>query len=154
MKTNQQAMLAAMIALASDKHMNQFDKAGNPYILHTLHVMNTVESRDLEIKQIAVGHDLIEDTDTTVILLTDMGFSQRVIDGIVSMTKIPNEPYESYKQRVMANPDAVLVKMADLMHNSDMRRLKGTTQEDFDRMNKYMKFYSELKDLTERWKRV
>lgn len=152
--TNQQIMLAKMIELAATKHGNQFDKGGNPYILHVLHVMNTVESKDLEVKQIAVGHDLIEDTDVTVAMLTEMGFSERVIQGIAALTKIPNQEHFEYKQRVKSNPDAVVVKMADLLHNSDLRRLKGVTEKDFSRMNKYMEFYHELKQLTDAWKRV
>jgi hypothetical protein len=37
--------------------------------------------------------------------------------------------------------------MADLRHNSDIRRLKGITEKDIARIEKYMKFYNELKEL-------
>jgi hypothetical protein len=43
------------------------------------------------------------------------------------------------------NPDARIVKMADLRHNSDIRRLKGVTQKDITRIAKYHEFYLELK---------
>lgn len=150
---NQKQKLADMIALSAEKHQNQFDKSGEPYFLHVMTVMNTVESSDDEIRQIAVGHDLLEDTNITESILR-AHFSGRVVDGIISLTKVNGESYDEYKKKVMANPDAVIVKMADLMHNSDLRRLKGTTEKDFARMNKYMQFYTELKHLTLKWKRV
>jgi hypothetical protein len=36
------------------------------------------------------------------------------------------------------------VKMADLRHNTDIRRLKGVTEKDIIRMEKYNRFYLEL----------
>jgi hypothetical protein len=47
-------------------------------------------------------------------------------------------------EKVKANKDAVKVKMADLRHNSDIRRLKGVTDKDVARIAKYHKFYLEL----------
>ena len=50
----------------------------------------------------------------------------------------------------MSNRDSVIVKMADLRHNSDIRRLKGVTEKDIQRMVKYMNFYQELKEYREK----
>ena len=36
------------------------------------------------------------------------------------------------------------MKMADLRHNTDVRRLKGVTEKDIARIEKYHKFYVEL----------
>jgi len=44
----------------------------------------------------------------------------------------------------MSNPDAMKVKLADLTHNSDIRRLKGVTEKDIARMAKYHAFYLEI----------
>lgn len=143
--------LSNMIELATQRHNGQFDKCGQPYILHCLKVMHYTESDDLEIKAMAVGHDLIEDTfpnaASGMAFLQARGFSDRVVAGIVALTKIEGEPYESYKARVKANPDAVLVKMADLRHNSDIRRLKGIGPKDTERIAKYHQFYMELKEV-------
>lgn len=145
--TDRREQLGTMILLATNKHAGQFDKGGNPYILHTLAVMYLVDSDDLEVKMMCVGHDLIEDTETTYKELYDLGFSERVINGIRAVTKVPGETYDEYKAKVKANRDAILVKMADLKHNSDISRLKGLRQKDFDRMAKYMSFYAELNAL-------
>lgn len=147
--------LANMLVLAAQRHDGQFDKGGNPYILHPLKVMHYVRPDDEEIQCIALGHDLIEDTFGTseddvcegLRFLKALEFSQRIINGIDALTKRDGQSYEDYKARVKANPDAVLVKMADLRHNSDIRRLKGVGPEDVERIARYHAFYVELKEL-------
>ena len=63
------------------------------------------------------------------------------------MTKQRGQSYEEYKAQVKANKDAIRVKMADLTHNSDIRRIKDAGQKDFDRTMKYRAFYAELSEL-------
>lgn len=138
-------MLAKMLVIATNAHAGQFDRGGSPYILHPLKVMHYTKSQDEEIQCIALGHDVIEDTSVTYKDLRDAGISERVINGIKSLTKVPGQTYEEYKEGVFANPDAMLVKMADLRHNTDIRRLKGVTEKDIARMAKYHTFYMELK---------
>jgi (p)ppGpp synthase/HD superfamily hydrolase len=141
-------MLAKMLLIATLRHAGQFDKGGRPYILHPLKVMHYLKTDDEELQCIALGHDLIEDTFGDVmaglLFLVDEGFSERVICGIYNMTKIPGESYEDYKERVMGSEDATLVKMADLRHNSDIRRLKGIGVKDVERLKRYSEFYMEL----------
>lgn len=74
------------------------------------------------------------------------GFSKRVLDGVDAMTKRDGESLNAYMKRVMENSDAVKVKMADLRHNTDVRRLKGLTEKDFKRMETYQRFYAKLKE--------
>lgn len=135
-----------MLELAVARHMGQRDKGGMPYIWHPLKVAHYLKTTDLELMVIAIGHDLVEDTDTTYIELHDLGFSERVVQGIKSLTKVKGETYEEYKQKVKQNRDAILVKMCDLRHNTDIRRLKGVTQKDLERVQKYHQFYLELCD--------
>ena len=137
-------ILAKMLVIATNAHAGQFDKGGNPYILHPLKVMHYTKSLDEEIQCIALGHDVIEDTSVTYRDLRDAGISERVIAGIRALTKQPGQTYEEYKEGVFANPDAMIVKAADLRHNSDIRRLKGVTEKDIARIAKYMQFYSEI----------
>ena len=139
------ATLDIMIALASEKHMGQYDKGGNPYILHALKVMHYTRSEDPEIQMIAVGHDLKEDTDVTDEMLREKGFSERVIYGIDCMTKREGETQEEYEARVMSNRDTVITKQADLRHNSDIRRIKGLKAKDFQRLERYQRLYAKLK---------
>jgi len=144
---NGNEMLSRMLVLATLKHEGQYDKGGRPYILHPLKVMHYLKTDDDELNCIAIGHDIIEDTDTTYVELAMEGFSVRVIDGIRAMTKVKGETFEQYKARVKANHDAVRVKLMDLRHNTDIRRLKGVTEKDMQRTERYHKFYKELEDV-------
>ena len=138
-------MLSKMISLATEQHAGQFDKGGRPYILHPLTVMHRLRTDDEELQCIAVGHDLIEDTGLTAADLLFMGFTDRIADGIWALTKRGDLPEVEYRARIKANPDAIKVKLEDLRHNSDIRRLKGVTEKDVARMVRYHEFYLELK---------
>lgn len=137
-------MLGAMLVLATNAHAGQFDKGGNPYILHPLRVMSFLKDADEELQCIALGHDVIEDTKTTWKDLETAGMSERVITGIRALTKMPGQSYDEYKATVFASKDAMRVKMCDLRHNTDIRRLKGVTEKDIERMAKYQKFFLEI----------
>jgi len=142
---NKGEMLSKMLVLATNSHEGQYDKGGNPYILHPLKVMHYLRGeKDEELQCIALGHDLVEDTSVTFSDLREMGFSDRVVEGIRSLTKQRGESYEEYKLRVFSNEDAMRVKLADLRHNTDIRRLKGISEKDMARMAKYYKFYLEI----------
>lgn len=138
-------MLAQMLHIATTAHHGQFDRGGNPYILHPLRVMSFLKTDDEELQCIAIGHDVIEDTNTTYKDLREAGMSERVIVGIRDLTKQPGQTYDEYKEGVFANPDAMRVKMCDLRHNTDIRRLKGVTEKDIARMAKYHQFYMEIR---------
>lgn len=138
-------LLDRMLVLATNAHAGQFDRGGRPYILHPLRVMSFLKSDDEELQCIALGHDVIEDTKTTYKDLRDLGMTDRIIDGIRVLTKVPGETYDEYKERVFASEDAMRVKLCDLRHNTDVRRLKGVTEKDIARMAKYHQFYMEIR---------
>ena len=137
-------MLEKMLHLMVNAHSGQFDKGGLPYALHPLKVMHYTKSDDEELQCIALGHDIIEDTKVTYKDLVESGMSERVILGIRALTKLPGQTLEEYKEGVFSNKDAMLVKLADLRHNTDIRRLKGVTEKDIMRMAKYHQFYMEI----------
>jgi (p)ppGpp synthase/HD superfamily hydrolase len=137
-------LLGKVLVLATNAHAGQFDKGGKPYILHPLKVMHYLKSDDEELQCIALLHDVIEDTKTTWQDLRDIGCTERVIEAVSALTKMPGQSYDEYKFEVFENVDAMRVKMADLRHNTDIRRLKGVTQKDLDRLAKYNQFYIEL----------
>jgi (p)ppGpp synthase/HD superfamily hydrolase len=137
-------LLGKMLVIATNAHSGQYDRGGNPYILHPLKVMHYLKSEDEELQCIALGHDVIEDTDVSYQQLVAEGFTERIIQGIRTLTKLPGETYDEYKVRVMENVDAMKVKLADLRHNSDIRRLKGVTEKDLVRIEKYHRFYLEI----------
>lgn len=134
--------LAVAIKISSEVHVGQFDKSGQPYILHPLKVMHYLgRDADFETMCIAVLHDSIEDQPNKVTYdrLKKEGLSNRVIEGVRAVTKVPGETNDEYLNRICQNEDAIRVKLCDIRHNTDIRRLKGITEKDFNRVQKYHK---------------
>lgn len=140
---NKQAQLMRAISIANTTHYNQYDKGGNPYILHPLHLMNQLLF-DKELAAIAVLHDVIEDGYISCVDLKDIGFSERVIIALDLLTHKPEDSYEEYINNMRFNIDAIRVKRKDLEHNSDITRLKGVTPKDLKRIEKYHRAFIKL----------
>ena len=139
--------LAVAIVLAAEGFKHITDKSGEPYILHCLRVMNNLHTRDKELQIIAILHDAIEDGITTIARLHELGFSQRVIAALILLSHDKKVPYEEYIRAIATNNDARLVKLADLKDNSDITRLKGLRNKDFDRVEKSHKAYIYLSEI-------
>ena len=137
---NEQFQIA--LELAVEKHKNQTDKAGNPYILHPLHVMENVNSKEGKI--VAILHDIIEDTDVTEDYLLKIGLSKRIVDAVVALTRSEDIDYQEYIKNLSSNPLAKEVKLADLEHNMDLKRLPTWEEKDLERNRKYQIAYHYL----------
>jgi (p)ppGpp synthase/HD superfamily hydrolase len=148
----QMNMLALAISIASKAFEGKLDKGGKPYILHCLRVMNGVDQRDEDKMISAILHDLIEDTDEkseinyTFALLSEMGFSERVIRILHLLTHSPETPYQDYIKAISVDKDATEIKLRDLEDNSNIARLKSVRKKDFDRLEKYHHAYLYLND--------
>ena len=137
---NEQFQIA--LELVVEKHKNQTDKAGNPYILHPLHVMENVNSKEGKI--VAILHDIIEDTDITEDYLLKIGLSKRIVDAVVALTRSEDMDYQEYIKNLSSNPLAKEVKLADLEHNMDLKRLPTLEEKDLERNRKYQIAYHYL----------
>jgi len=131
-------ILAIAIKFASEKHVEQTDKGGKAYILHPIRMMMRLRTNDDELMAIAVLHDVVEDCKVTFDDLRSIGMTKRVIDGVKALTKQSGETYEQFIDRLSSNRDAMIVKREDLRDNSDITRLKGISDKDIARIEKYM----------------
>ena len=129
------ATLEQAISLAAKQHEGQVDKANAPYILHPLRVM--LNTPTIEHKIVAVLHDILEDTETTIEDLYQFGFQEHIIDAIVALTKKQGETRLEAAQRARQNPIARVVKLADINDNMDLSRISSPTSKDFERLNEY-----------------
>jgi GTP diphosphokinase / guanosine-3',5'-bis(diphosphate) 3'-diphosphatase len=129
--------LEKAIEIATKVHANQTDKGGNPYIQHPLRVMNAVDTTEEKI--VAVLHDSVEDSDLTLEDLTAEGFSDRIISAIGAISKRGCEKRKDYLQRVINNPIALKVKIADMTDNMDISRIPNPTEKDYERTRIYKK---------------
>lgn len=129
-------------------HAGQKDKGGQPYVLHPIRIMNKLLEKypgDYELAAIGAGHDLFEDTEVDETHLRSFGVTERVVNGIRILTKIPDEKPEVYLARIMLNWDAVRVKLEDLKHNMDILRIKRELYAgDLTRLNKYRRMHHVL----------
>ena len=132
--TNEE-LVALAKRIAIDAHADQVDKAGAPYWHHPQFVAEHVKTSAE--KAVAWLHDVVEDTDWTFEGLLAEGICPDVVEGVKAITKREGEAYETYLDRVKANPFAKAVKLADLAHNMDLSRIAQPTEKDFARIEKY-----------------
>lgn len=126
----------AMI-ICFEAHKYQKDKTGLPYVFHPFHLAEQMKDETTTI--IALLHDVIEDADITFDDLKNEGFPEEVIDALKLLTHSPYVPYMDYIAGIKNNKAATEVKLADLRHNSDMRRYDTVTERDIERQKKYLK---------------
>jgi len=131
------------ISIAIEAHEGDVDKAGSPYILHPLRVMFQMETEEEMIA--AVLHDVLEDTAISPDHLKEMGFSERVLEALDSVTKRAGETYEDFVRRTASHPIGKKVKLADLRDNMDLSRLERITDKDLERLKKYQNAFKILK---------
>jgi len=137
-------MLNKPIEIANRAHSEQVDKGGEPYILHPLRVML---SRKNELERIcAVLHDVVEDSDITFDDLRKEGFSEEVITILDCLTKHADESYDEFINRILTNETACHVKLADLCDNMDLTRIENPTEQDNERIKKYVKAAERISD--------
>ncbi len=136
--------LARAIAIAAVAHQEQFDKAGAPYILHPLRMMQQMDTDEEKI--VAILHDVVEDTDWTPELLREEGFSETVLAALERVTARDGETYEAFIARALPDPISRKVKLADLQDNMDTRRIRNLTDKDMERVRKYHQAYWRLRD--------
>ena len=140
-------MLEKAIGIALKAHQDQVDKYGRPYVLHPIRVM--ARFRDPVLQQIAILHDVVEDSAWTCKQLRAQKFSAEIIEAVDALTRRQGEPYDSLIDRAALNPLALQVKLVDLEDNMDIRRMKDITRQDGERLNRYRKAHAKLSAVKE-----
>ena len=141
--TNFDELREKAMQIAIKVHRGQLDKGGNDYINHPVRVERRCACQ--EDRLVALLHDTIEDGNIASEYLLLVGFSQEVVDAVLSVSRKRGEDYFEFIQRCKANPIGRRVKIADLKDNMDITRLKELTHKDIERLKKYHKAYNILK---------
>lgn len=139
-------MLDAAVALAVEAHSGQVDKAGAPYILHPLRVMNAVLARwnDYNLAAAAVLHDAVENSQITLTGLIAEGMSRRVVTTVGILTRQDGVTYANHIKDISASPDATAVKIEDIRDNMDITRFLELKKENASLLLRYHKAFAEL----------
>jgi (p)ppGpp synthase/HD superfamily hydrolase len=112
------------IEIATEAHRGQVDKANEPYILHSMRVMDQVDSLDEKI--VGILHDVVEkNSQWSLSRLQGEGFKSKIIEAVDAITRRAGESYENFVSRAADNPISRAVKMADLKDNIQMARRCG-----------------------------
>lgn len=140
--------ITAAFAIAAEVHATQTDKADAEYILHCFEVWRMVRKdnpNDLEAQVVAILHDVLEDfkgPKTKKLKLTEdirLKFGIRVLEALEALSHREGENYEDYIERVAKKYLSRIVKIKDLTHNMDPRRIPAyqIVDKDFARWDKY-----------------
>lgn len=146
-------MIEQAIDLAVRSHKGQVDKAGAPYILHPLRVLGAVGLVDDDIMCAAVLHDVVEDCGVTLNDLRKQGFTSRTVNLVRFLTRLEDETYDQFIDRLSRDKHASWIKVCDLRDNQNLARMgvadpRELTEAQFDRTAKY--YRAEVK-LREKW---
>lgn len=143
-----------MYALVATEFKDKSDKQGRPYFEHCFYVMRHCKLEDEDSLCIALGHDLFEDTDISIEYIKKE-FNLIIAHGIYILTHLSTDSYDEYINKILNNEfgldeedckKIIKIKMTDLEHNTHVSRLKGLTEKDFKRLEKYHKAYTLLKN--------
>lgn len=129
---------------ATGAHEGQVDKSGEPYILHPQRVASRMDRPSRAV--VAWLHDVVEDTDVTLQRIEEL-FGDGTAEAVDAITHKKGESWADYLTRVRGNEIARAVKIADLIDNSNLSRLKEVTPKDVKRQAKYNRALIYLMDV-------
>lgn len=112
------------------KHHIKLDKTGDiPYFWHLTRVMLRNKSIDENVLHIALLHDIVEDTDITLQDLRNMGYNEKIVEGVrwCSKNEFSHLSFVEWMTEFGKNApiEAVLVKIADISDNLGFERMRG-----------------------------
>jgi (p)ppGpp synthase/HD superfamily hydrolase len=137
------ALVARARAIAEAAHAGQVDKAGASYVNHPARI--AAGFAEAEARCVAYLHDVVEDCPGwTLARLAEEGMPPAVLAAVDALTKREGEDSEAYLARVLANPLAVQVKIADMRDNMDLSRIAHPTEKDLARLEKYRRMLPRL----------
>ena len=114
-------LIEKALYLAIFAHLGQKDKAGIPYIFHSLRVM--LQGKTEEEMALGISHDVIEDTDIDEEDYRNDEFPEEFIKSLLAITHRKGEPREMYYDRIKKDELAWHVKEYDIEDNLSPNRL-------------------------------
>ncbi|MCR5348914.1 MAG: GTP pyrophosphokinase, partial [Bacilli bacterium] len=106
-------------------HEGQVDKGGFPYVFHPIHVAESVTGESCCV--VGLLHDVVEDCPDYPLdkVVEIVGLNEEEKVALNLLTHKEGVPYEEYCKALSGNRIARKVKIADLRHNLDLRRMMG-----------------------------
>ena len=115
-------MLQKAIDFAKKALEGQPSENGEPYINHSLRIMDQMDT-DTE-KIVAVLHDVLEDSPRNIFDLKELGVSREVIDCVEQLTRKNDMTYFEYIDDIATNDICTKIKLAEINDNKDINRVR------------------------------
>ena len=133
-----------------DAHKGQVDKGGFPYCFHPFHLAEKARSESECI--VSLLHDVLEDSDKYSLetLWEELNLTFEEREALRFLTHDKRLTYFEYIKRLAHNDLARTIKMRDLHHNLDRKRLMGQKDEKRDAKRQCLSY---LRDL-ERYEKI
>ena len=138
-------LIERAVRLAAKVHKGQVDRFGQPFILHVMRVITHAKDPDEQL--LAAIHDVLERSDLTIADLREKEFPEHVLVALTHISRVPDEDYDGYIDRVALNQLATRVKVIDLADKMDLRDVGQLSVADLKRYNKQLEAYERLKHL-------
>lgn len=115
--------ISTALDMAISFHGGQEDKNGKPFVMHPIRVATSLgPDTEEEIVAAALLHDVVEDTFASLETLRRADMTDRIVEIVDALTRREQEVYRDYLHRLSQNNDAVIIKIADIRDNMDLRR--------------------------------
>ena len=111
--------------ISFEAHKSDKDKSGYPYFMHPM--ILATQFYDETSVCAALLHDVVEDHGDIYSFeyLEKEGFYKEIIEALKLLTHKQEIEYLDYIKTIKANSTARKIKLADLRHNTDLRRSHG-----------------------------
>lgn len=120
------SLVARALTTMVEKHGDQVDRAGSPFVGHPARVVAYLAASGFwgdEVLAAAALHDVVEDTPTTLEEIR-AEFGDGVAHLVDALTRRDDETYRGYVARLAdSGIGAIAIKLADLRDNMDDRRI-------------------------------
>ena len=140
-RKNDGAMLSSMLQLVSSTHTTD-----RPYdricVLHPIRTMAGLKTNDEELNCIALGHELLNQTDVSLTTLIRAGMSHRVITGLVLLKEAPT--LEETLDNICTSTDTMLVGLQCLLDRGAMVSTEGLGKEKARKIRGYHEGYMRI----------
>ena len=127
-----------------DAHKGQVDKGGFPYCFHPFHLAEKARSESECI--VSLLHDVLEDSDKYSLetLWEELNLTFEEREALRFLTHDKRLTYFEYIKRLAHNDLARTIKMRDLHHNLDRKRLMGQKDEKRDAKRQCLSYLRDL----------
>lgn len=120
-----------VLEFVKEKHKGQVRRSGEPVISHPIGVCEIVKEAgyDEQYQMVALMHDLLEDTDTTIDEIRKLVCNEDIVQGVISLTKTDDMTLEDSINNAKKNKFGKVIKGADRLQNARTTYTEKNTQE-------------------------